>query len=415
MGDLKKEKTKNRLFPVVVDRLARPYRAMKLCKKHKRSLKYIRRNFGWKRWWNTIFVYWFVRGEDVGMGVIDPIFKFFPSLAPNDLWDIEMEFTTSCNIRCIQCEHSLWDDLSYKNQNITFEQFKHIIDQFPKLKWINPTGEGSPFLNRDFLKMLEYLAKKNVYTTFASEGFNWTHEISKKLVEIGTDRVWFSTDAATKQTYEEIRVGSNWEKVIGNIKDLINVKREMCCPLPEINFHFTVMNVNHHEVIPFIDLVADLNHDGWCAEEMCINFQQLVVCAKNAHLKREPTVDEIRKAHEYAEKKGVNIFWSHPTYKESEKAPLEWCVYWTEPYFLINGDVVPCCATVQRDNRDWLHKYTFGNIYKQSFREIWDSPRYKQFRKMVVKAKAPVPILCQGCSTFNTANRAKKYGVSKEI
>jgi radical SAM protein with 4Fe4S-binding SPASM domain len=424
MEDIREIKNKTDIRLIVRDRLLSPSKALKLSWSNRKSLAYIRRKFGWKRWFNTVLNYWYITGENTGAGLLDPLFKFFPSLAPYPL-EIEVEFTTICNINCLQCEYRHWDPKlklpdgrPYKGQNLTFEQFKYLIDQFPHLIWINPTGEGSPFLNPDFLKVLEHLKKRNVYVNFSAEGFNWNREISKKIVEIGVDKLWFSIDGATKETYQKIRVGSNWEKVWTNVRGLIEEKIKAKSPLPQICFHFTPMSLNRHELIPFIDLVADLQEEykGALAEYLTIDFQQVIINdPKSAELQYEPTADEVRKVHKHAKKRGVKIFYTRPSYDEETKPAGDCCVVWKEPFFLINGDVVPCCACVQRNNRPWLHEFTFGNIFEKPFKQIWNSARYKKFRKMVVNPKAPVPILCQGCAVYNFKDRRKKYGVSKDI
>ena len=66
---------------------------------------------------------------------------------------MEIEVTTRCNLKCIICEHTYWDE---PNRDMSFEQFKGIVDQFPKLKWIGLTGIGESFINKDFMKMLRY-------------------------------------------------------------------------------------------------------------------------------------------------------------------------------------------------------------------------------------------------------------------
>jgi len=424
MADIREVKNKASISLVVKDRLMIPLRALRLCWINRKTLAYIRRKYGLKRWINVVLTYWIITGENSGVGVLDPLYKFFPSLTPYPL-EIEVEFTTICNINCLQCEYRHWDPKlrlpdgrSYKGQNLTFEQFKHMVDQFPHLIWINPTGEGSPFLNPEFLQMLEYLKKRNVYVNFSAEAYNWNHEIAKKLVEIGVDKIWFSIDGATKETYQKIRVGSDWETIWKNIRDLIEEKRKAKSYLPQVCFHFTPMTLNRHEIIPFIDLVADLKEEYgiWVGEYVTIDFQQVIINnPKAAELKYEPTDEEIEKVYEHAKKRGVKIFYQRPSYEEETKPPGDLCVVWKEPFFLINGDVVPCCACVQRNNRPWLHEFTFGNLFEKPFREIWDSDRYKKFRKMVVNPKAPVPILCQGCAVFNFKDRREKYGISKEI
>ena len=77
---------------------------------------------------------------------------------------------------------------------------------------------------------------------------------------------------------------------------------------------------------------------------------------------------------------------------------------------MITGHVVPCCAVLMSNNRPNLEKLAFGNINNQSLKEIWDSHRYRKFRKMVVNPKAMVPEVCLGCRSFNTQDRTRRYG-----
>jgi len=45
---------------------------------------------------------------------------------------------------------------------------------------------------------------------------------------------------------------------------------------------------------------------------------------------------------------------------------------WAECRILANGDVVPCCKA---------DKHPLGNILDRSFQEVWDSRRYREFRR----------------------------------
>ena len=53
----------------------------------------------------------------------------------------------------------IWRDQKLQGNDFFGEE---IVDQFPKLIWFNPTGEGDAFLNRNFLKMLRYLKSKSI-------------------------------------------------------------------------------------------------------------------------------------------------------------------------------------------------------------------------------------------------------------
>jgi len=78
---------------------------------------------------------------------------------------------------------------------------------------------------------------------------------------------------------------------------------------------------------------------------------------------------------------------------------------------MITGHVVPCCGVMMSNNRTKLEELSFGNINEQSLKDIWFSDKYKQFRKMITNPIAPVPKVCMGCRAFNTAERARRYGV----
>ena len=73
---------------------------------------------------------------------------------------LEIEVTTRFPLKCVFCERTYWQEA---NRDMTFPEFKSIIDQFPRLKWIGLTGIGESFVNKDFLRMLRYVKEKNIF------------------------------------------------------------------------------------------------------------------------------------------------------------------------------------------------------------------------------------------------------------
>ncbi|MFH1002672.1 MAG: radical SAM protein, partial [Chloroflexota bacterium] len=213
--------------------LARPWGATRMLWRHRRTVGYLWKKRKFRQLYNFVFVTYFVRGEDCGKGVLDPLWKYLPGLAPY-LWDIEVEVTTRCYLRCVMCEHTYWPDKGYLNQDLAFEPFKELIDSLPRLKWINLTGEGSAFLNPDFMKMVRYVKSKDIYLDFSHDFFFMTDEIARELIGLGVERIYLSIDAATKETYEKIRIGSDFDRATGNIRRFIQLKKEMNSPLPEL-------------------------------------------------------------------------------------------------------------------------------------------------------------------------------------
>jgi MoaA/NifB/PqqE/SkfB family radical SAM enzyme len=405
-------KLKERLA-IYRDVVFRPFSATAMLWGHRRTVGYLLKRRKFKNLYNYIFVTYFVRGEDCGKGALDPVWKFFPWLTPY-LWDIEFEITTNCYLRCIMCEHTYFDK-SYLNQNITFENFKKVLDPVKNLKWINVTGEGSSFLNPDFLKILRYLKSRNIYVDFTHDFFYMTDEIARELINLGIERIYVSIDAATKETYEKIRVGSNFDKVTGNIKRFVELKKEMKSPIPELCFRMNFFKDNVHEVEKLLDLIHSFGTAKDLGDEPSLNVVSILEFEQTKGWVVEIPKEVVERVDRKAKKYGIAVYWSHPTHVEEKKPPLDYCIAWTEPYVMIRGHVVPCCGVLMSNKRPFLEKFAFGNVYEKSLKEIWDSKRYRQFRRMIVNPNAKVPILCAGCRSFNTMNRTKKYGVSKDV
>lgn len=393
--------------------LSRPFSATKMLWAHRRTLAYLWRTFRWPQLYNFVFVTYFIRGEDCGKGVLDVIWKFLPGLTLF-LWDIEVEVTTRCYLRCVMCEHTFFPP-EYLNQDLTFEQFKALVDSVPKLKWINLTGEGSSFLNKDFMDMVRYAKGKGLYVDFSHDFLYMPTYIARELIELGVERIYVSIDAVTKETYEKIRVGSNFDKVVNNIKRFVELKRELKSPLPELCFRMTFFKDNIHEVENLIGLIHSFGTREDLGDEPSVNIVGLLEFEETKGWVREIDPWVVERTNLYAKLYGFKMYWSHPSHDENKKPPLDYCTFWSEPYIMIGGYVLPCCAILMSNRRPFLERYAFGNINRQSLREIWNSLRFKAFRRLVTNPHDQVPILCAGCRTFNTSDRARKYGISREI
>lgn len=387
----------------------RPISATQMLWRHRNTLNYLLKQKRYKNLYNHIFTTYFVRGEDCGKGILDPLWKL-TGWAPF-LWDLEIEVTTRCSLKCIHCEHTYFDK-SYLNQDLRFNDFRKIIDGIPNLHWINLTGEGMSNLSPDFMRMLKYCKKKGLYVDFSHDFVNISNEECKKLVEWGIDRIYWSFDGTTKETYEKIRVGANFDEVCGNVQRLVQWKELMNSPLPEICFRFCFFKHNIHEVpdVPILlhSLVPDVSLYG---DEPSINFVALLEFEETKDWAVEIPEDVIENTNFRSKVLGFTNYWSHTSHIEENKAPMDYCTFWSEPYIMITGHAVPCCAILMSNNREALEAMAFGNIYKESYRDIWFSEGYKKFRKMVVNPRAPVPKVCLGCRAFNTQDRARRYGI----
>jgi len=387
---------------------------------YRRTIKYLLKRRGIKAVYNFLFIKSFVLAGGEGTAnwigrFAGPVLRLFPplkSFLSSYPFAIEIEVSNRCNKSCIICEHTYWNE---ENRSLSFKDFQKIVDQFSKLKWVNLTGEGDAFLNNDYLKMLQHLKFKNI-SVFLVDSFDLIDEkVAEKLIRIGVDGIWISMDGATRKTYEKIKVGCNLEKALNNIKRLIKLKKKMNSPLPELCFRYIITTLNFHEMPQFVELIHSLGDRDFLGDGSKIEFAGLLAFEEIEHLFVPKVPEEIRQATlRKAKELNVEISFAHPAHRR-ELPPMKHCAAWAEPYIMMGGYVLPCCAVLMSNKRPFLRKYSFGNILGRPFKEIWYSKRYREFRKAVCRSKGKVPILCKGCRAYNTLDREQKYGVTENI
>ena len=293
---------------------------------------------------------------------------------------IEVETTTACNLKCTMCEHSYWCE---KNQNMTYEQFLYILNQFPRLKWIGLTGIGESYLNPDFEKMLSECKRRGIFVENFDNFTLLNEEHSKKLVEVKSDKIYVSLDAATKETYEKIRVGAKWETVIENIKTLDRIKKQNNSYEPELWFHFIVSKDNKHEMIKYLEMINELGID--CKQ---VQFTILLHAYKEIEDKFiDVTSEEKDAVIEKGIELGLNVSFNMNTQDLDQRSPLSECSVWMMPFIFVDGTVIPCCSMNEQNDRPWQKKTRLGNIFEKSFREIWYGERYKNMCKLIRENK----------------------------
>ena len=304
---------------------------------------------------------------------------------------IEVEVTTRCNLRCIVCEHAYWDE---PNRDMSFDEFKQIVNQFPRLKWIGLTGIGESFINKDFMNMLRHVKSRNIFVELYDSFYFIDEEASREIIDLGVDRIFASIDAATKETYEKIRVGSDFKKVIDNVRTLFKIRKEMRAHFPEIHFHYIVTKTNLEEVPRYIELVNFLSN----GENTTIQFTRILHGFREVEdLFVEIPEGIMRLAKEKAQEFNIVVVWNADVHQL--KPPITKCTEWTMPFIFVTWHVIPCCAGNEAGNRNFQRQTSLGNIYEQNFKEIWYGQRYKILRRMLRKGR--VPSSCKNCCLYD--------------
>jgi len=243
--------------------------------------------------------------------------------------------------------------------------------------------------------MLRYVKSKNIYVELYDNFYLIDKGITKELVEMGVDKIYISLDAATKETYEKIRVGSNFEKVVDNMKNLIQTKKEMKKYFPEVAFHFIINKLNIQEIPKCIELASSIMQ----GENTVVQITRMLHKFKEiSDLFVEIPEEIVKNAEEKAKSLGVKLTWNRDVPKF--KPAVNQCTAWLMPFIFATGHVIPCCTGNEAGCRDFQKSTALGNIFEQSFRDIWNGEKYKTLRRMLSQNKVPLP--CRDCSAFET-------------
>ena len=332
--------------------------------------------------------------------------KFLPKFGI-DLFPpfLEIEPTTACQYACVCCEHAYWDEPS---KNIRFEEFQKIFDGFgAHPKWLGLTGIGTSYLNKDYHKMLSYAKSKGtIIETFDHFNDLKDDDHIRELINTGMDFLFISIYGGTKESYEKVMRGGNFDKAMHNIRRFVALKKQMGKRFPLLSFHYIITKDSKHSILKFLDFVHSL--DTEIAEVLVTPMTHAFKEAEDFAVSiDEEYVDNLRKR---AKELGIGITINFSAKKDTEalqKRPdMHNCKELIMPFIFSNGDITPCCSLNEANNRDWQHGTSLGNAIDIPVRELWYSKRYTEMRKAIREDR--VPPECIYCPAYDLSNITKE-------
>jgi len=169
---------------------------------------------------------------------------------------IDFELNYSCNFTCPMCT---WNAESTENKGkatwFDFEVFKEVIDSAVSkgLKSIRLNYINEPLIRKDITKFIAYARKAGILDIyFSTNGSLLTEDMCRELINSGLLRLQISLDAQTKETYEKIRTGGNFEDVIKKALRFLEIRDEMNVKLPTLRVNFVKTEINKHELDDFV-------------------------------------------------------------------------------------------------------------------------------------------------------------------
>ena len=289
---------------------------------------------------------------------------------------IDFEPTQNCNYKCVMCV-----PFTIKRRDMTFDSFRKIIDEQFGLMEVKIQGVGEPLLNKDFFKMVDYAKKRWLWVRTTTNGsLLHVNDNYKRLVDSRIHDVNISIDGCTKDVYESIRRGGNFEQIRENCR-LINdynnrVKKTT------IRAWVVLQKKNRHQLFNFPHFFADLGF-----KEMVLSFAMHNYGREGDN--KETTnftysEDDFKKLMKASKKAGIKLsFFFRPYFDGNGFCQIPF----KRVYITTDGHIIPCCYIANQEVVD------FGS-YKE-FNRIWFKD-YVQLRDNL-KSRKGVPTFCKEC------------------
>jgi MoaA/NifB/PqqE/SkfB family radical SAM enzyme len=179
---------------------------------------------------------------------------------------LDIEVSRRCNLRCPMCPRTLKIERGEKlnEGDMSMSLYRKVIDEGSRegLCSIKLSYLGEPLIHKELPEMIKYAKDKGIVDImFNTNGVLLTEDVSQKLISAGLDKLFVSFDSPNPETYEKIRVGTTFDRVFNNVKNLLKIREKMNSINPVIRVSMTVMQENKAEVLDYIKLwhgIADL-------------------------------------------------------------------------------------------------------------------------------------------------------------
>ena len=310
-----------------------------------------------------------------------------------------VETTSRCNSKCQTCILTFGG--REPAQDLSWPNFRRIVDQFPVLERVLLHGIGEPLLNPELARMIGHLKTRGAHVVFNSNAISLSVARAEALIAAGLDELRVSLDATTPEAYARIRGAEAFDKVVRNLERLAEAKRRRGAAHPRLSLWFTVLKDNLEELPGLVPLAARVGASGVYLQRLVYNGLGLAIEDQSLHARlgrREAEL--IRVTGAAAATAGLEFSASGAVAPEvslsgsPDERPWSACRRpWTLAYVTVHGNVLPCCIA------PWITAHydgiVLGNLYRQSIEEIWWGKRYTDFRRDIQTEAPPEP--CVGC------------------
>jgi len=325
--------------------------------------------------------------------------------------------TRLCNLRCKMCGQ--WGEAGAARAQepellkarLSLEEIRGVIDEVSLFKPNITLFGGEPLLHPEVIKVISYIKDKGLHCLMITNG-TLLPELAAGLVEAGLDELNVSLDGPG-ELHDQIRgLPGAFDKIARGIELVNSAKERLDRDKPLVNIQCTVNRHNYERLEEIIKVAREFKanaltfHNLIFLNQEAIDGQKRIDGLLDCSSKDwegfvfDPGIDPERL---YQKLKSI-LKGKYPfsvdyfpnfseeaflSYYRGDYVPRDYgsrCLSpWACAYIFPDGEVRPCLNS----------SYSFGNIKNKSFKEIWNSQKALEFRRLLKRHKIfPACVRC---------------------
>ena len=256
-----------------------------------------------------------------------------------------------------------------------------------------------------FFDMIETAASKGIKVGCNSNCTLVSDARAERCVTSGLHELHVSIDGSTARTYERIRRGARFDRVIANVLKIQRERRRFRSRTPEMILTVVAMRQNVRELPGLVRLAHRLSirsvfvqHLGQELAEPSLPssyapFRMLIREQSLLNVDRDTIKALFATARAAAQELDIRL--RLPRLEDVPMIPgsarrCDWP--WTAAYITYQGYAVPCCIIATPDRAQ------FGNVYERKVSDVWHGVEAEDFRRRLDSATPPDP--CRSCAVY---------------
>ena len=351
-----------------------------------------------------------------------------------------VDLSPFCDLKCIMCPQGRAERGSRKvmSEKLIEKLVNSLANYKPGVGAILPFWNGEPLYNKNFpIFVKKIMEKQTIGANFGSISIhtncmNLNEEISELIIKSEIfSPITLSIDSATEKTYQTIRRGGDFNRIVSNIEKFLKLRSKLGKSKPRLIFQFIAMEENIKEVELFKKFWGELLSKNGCNFEVIFSDENLQSDKDYIFIRKlipekedEKYLSRAEELHKLAmgveEKKIENPKIKPNDTMEIVKDDVEVrgpCpIIFSHLGIKYDGKASPCC-------RDFEAKIEVGDLNTQEIGEIWTGNKIKEYRLAHIEGRFDDVPLCGECGGLpfgnithdNIINYLKSIGEEKYI